>query len=43
MRKGEQLVAMAQEIDQHLSAVRNMVRKPLEAARFERTGAMACA
>jgi len=40
MRKGEQLVAMAQEIDQHLSAVRNMVRKPLEAefAKGELTG-----
>jgi DNA-binding MarR family transcriptional regulator len=40
MGKREQLVAMAQEIDQHLSAVRNMVRKPLEAefARGELTG-----
>jgi len=40
MSKREQLVAMAQEIDQHLGAVRSMVRKPLEAefARGELTG-----
>jgi len=40
MGKREQLVAMAQEIDQHLSAVRSMVRKPLEAefARGHLTG-----
>jgi len=40
MTKRAQLVAMAQEIDQHLSAVRSMVRKPLEAqfARGQLTG-----
>ena len=40
MGKREQLVVMAQEIDQHLSAVRSLVRKPLEAefARGQLTG-----
>src|SRR5215831_11696643 len=40
MTKRAQLVAIAQEIDQHLSAVRSMVRKPLEAqfARGQLTG-----
>jgi DNA-binding MarR family transcriptional regulator len=40
MRKRQQLVAMAQEIDQHLGAIRNLARKPLEAefARGELTG-----
>jgi DNA-binding MarR family transcriptional regulator len=40
MGKRQKLVAMAQEIDQHLSAVRNLVRKPLEAefARGQLTG-----
>jgi DNA-binding MarR family transcriptional regulator len=40
MNKRAQLVAVAQEIDQHLSAVRSLVRKPLEAefARGHLTG-----
>jgi DNA-binding MarR family transcriptional regulator len=40
MTRRAQLVAIAQEIDQHLSAVRSMVRKPLEAqfARGQLTG-----
>jgi DNA-binding MarR family transcriptional regulator len=40
MGKRQQLVTMAQEIDQHLSAVRSLVRKPLEAefARGHLTG-----
>ena len=40
MNKRAQLAAMAQEIDQHLSAVRNIMRKPLEAefARGHLTG-----
>jgi len=40
MTRRAQLVEIAQEIDQHLSAVRSMVRKPLEAqfARGQLTG-----
>ena len=40
MAKREELISLAQEIDQHLSAVRNIVRKPLEAefARGQLTG-----